>query len=273
MNNTKQRKKMINKLKTLKKETQKLQSKIIKEQLNNLKELNIRNIKIFGNTCNLIMPFVLTAGVTVGIFKLCGGGYPIKQDEIKKYKVYSLSKTSDNLIVKETYEKYINTPSSNANLTVYTPYEYIDNSYKRTVRIYKIKSNYEELYNAILNKDYDYISKNLNKYDEYIETTNLIEEENNYIYEAEINYTDSEDKLKYQESELKNAIISIIEFIITGSVGAVITKKREFDYLFNISDINYDYENNIVSIKPLKIELKAKKEQIKTLQRKIGEKK
>ena len=68
------REEKIKELQELKKEAKRLDEKISEQKQENFKQLNIRNLKIFGNTCNFLAPFVISTGVTVGAFSLFGGG-------------------------------------------------------------------------------------------------------------------------------------------------------------------------------------------------------
>ena len=84
----KERKSQIKELQDLREKTIQLEKQIAEQRVENFKQLNIRNLKIFGNTCNFVAPFVITAGLTVGVFKMFGGGLPFHTDEITKYKLY-----------------------------------------------------------------------------------------------------------------------------------------------------------------------------------------
>lgn len=80
----------IKQLEELRVKALELESKISDQKKENFKQFNIRNLKVFANTCNFIAPFILSAGITASIFKLFGGGFPFHLDEITKCKAYHL---------------------------------------------------------------------------------------------------------------------------------------------------------------------------------------
>ena len=96
----KDRKTQIKELQELKEKAVLLEKKISEQKLENFKQLNIRNLRVFGNTCNFLAPFVISAGLTVGAFRLFGGGLPFHTDQTVKYKAYNLDyKTSGYVIM------------------------------------------------------------------------------------------------------------------------------------------------------------------------------
>lgn len=94
----KNRKSQIKELEELKLKALELESRIIEQKKENFKQLNIRNLKIFANACNFAAPFVISAGITVGVFRLFGGGLPFHSDEITKYKAYNLDFQTDGYV-------------------------------------------------------------------------------------------------------------------------------------------------------------------------------
>lgn len=61
----KDRKSQIKGLQELREKAIQLEKRISEQKIENFKQLNIRNLRVFGNTCNFIAPFVISAGLTV----------------------------------------------------------------------------------------------------------------------------------------------------------------------------------------------------------------
>jgi len=164
-------------------------------------------------------------------------------------------------------------------LIIYTPWEEQDGQYVRFKREYDVeKLTTLDLYNATLNEDYHYISENLKDYKEEKQVANDIDqaEDNNYFFEASLHMLDKNDVLKYNETDLKNIVITIVEVVLGFGGGAVLAHFRDFEFLYELKKINNKYSYKISSIKPMKQELKDTNEKIlfltKKKENKINEK-
>lgn len=267
------RKSQIKELQDLREKTIQLEKQIAEQRAENFKQLNIRNLKIFGNTCNFVAPFVITAGLTVGVFKMFGGGLPFHTDEITKYKLYDLDyQTNGYVTMDESYRTNglldDNLPSNE--LTIYTPWKYENSQYTRYKREYDIdKLNSLELFNAVLEDDYSYIEENLKDYKEEKQTVNSIDETEkmDYFFEASLHMLDKNDTLKYNETDLKNIVITIVELILGLGIGGTIAYFRDFEYLWELKRTNNDYNYRIKAIKPMQEELALTNEKILSLSR------
>lgn len=253
-----------------------LESKITKQRIENFKQLNIRNLKIFANACNFAAPFVISAGITVGVFRLFGGGLPFHSDEITKYKAYNLDFQTNGYVTMDdkyrTNRWFENSLPSNT-LLVYTPWEEQDGQYVRFKREYDVgKLTTLDLYNAVLNEDYNYISENLKDYKEEKQVVNKKDptDGNNYFFEASLHMLDEEDVLKYNETDLKNMVITIIELVLGLGIGGAIAYFRDFEFLYELREVNDNYSSKILSIKPMKKELKDINEKILSITRTKG---
>lgn len=270
------RKSQIKELQDLREKAIQLEKQIAEQKIENFKQLNIRNLRVFGNTCNFIAPFVISAGLTVGAFRLFGGGLPFHSDEIVKYKAYNLDyKTNGYVTMDESYRtnRWFDDSLPSNELTIYTPWEFKDNQYMRYKREYDIsKLNTLDLFDAVLEEDYAYITNNIKEYKEEIQVANSIEEteEQDYFFEASLHMLDKEDVLKYNETNLKNTIITIIELVLGLGIGGAIAYFRDFEYLWELKDANIDYHYRIKAIKPMQEELVATNEKILSLSRKKG---
>lgn len=121
------RKSQIKELQDLREKAIQLEKQIAEQKAENFKQLNIRNLKIFGNTRNFVAPFVITAGLTVGVFKMFGGGLPFHTDEITKYKLYNLDyQTNGYVTMEESYRTngLLDDDLPSNELTIYTPWKY-----------------------------------------------------------------------------------------------------------------------------------------------------
>lgn len=272
----KNRKSQIKELQELREKAIQLEKRIAEQKVENFKQLNIRNLRVFGNTCNFIAPFVISAGLTVGAFRLFGGGLPFHSDEIVKYKAYSLDyKTNGYVTMDESYRtnRWFDDSLPSNELTIYTPWEFKDNQYMRYKREYDIsKLNTLDLFDAVLEEDYAYITNNIKEYKEELQVANSIEETEgqDYFFEASLHMLDKEDVLKYNETDLKNTIITIIELVLGLGIGGAIAYFRDFEYLWELKDANNDYNYRIKAIKPMQEELVATNEKILSLSRKKG---
>lgn len=266
-----QRKSRIKELQDLKEKKLQLEKQISEQKAENFKQLNIRNLKIFGNTCNFVAPFVITAGLTVGVFKMFGGGLPFHTDEITKYKLYNLDyQTNGYVTMEESYRTngLLDDDLPSNELTIYTPWKYENSQYTRYKREYDIdKLNSLELFNAVLEEDYSYIEENLKDYKEEKQTVNSIDETEkmDYFFEASLHMIDKDDTLKYNETDLKNIIVTIIELILELGISGTIAHYRKYNYLWKLERTNQDYNYRIKAIKPMQEELTLTNEKILSL--------
>lgn len=278
-NRIKKRQKQILKFQNLKLNAKELEKKIAEQKKENFKQLNIRNLKIFKNTCNFLAPFVLTTGITVGAFAALGGGLPFHLDQVVKNKTYSLEyQTNGYAVMNESYRNKFEDMWSDeeipeSELIIYTPWELKDGQYIRYKLEYNIdKLNTLDLYNAVLNEDYQYIEKNLKEYKEEIQISNKIEEfeENTYFFDANLYFEDKSDSIKYNETYLKNIIITIVELIVGIGSGAFIAWIRDFNYRYQLSSAINGYKRGIKDIRPMEEELKNTNQKILSLSKRLG---
>ncbi len=265
------RKAQVKELEELRAKSLELESKISKQKRKNFKQFNLRNLKIVAYTCNFAAPFLITSGLTAGLFGFFGGGSPVHLDDITKYKVYNLDYQTNSYVEMDDEYKtnrwFDNSLPSNS-LVIYTPWEEHDGKYVRFKREYYVgKLTTLDLYNAVLDEDYNYVCENLKEYKEERQVINEIDikEDKNYFWEARLHILDNEDVLKYNETDLKNIVITIIELVLDLGIGSLIAYKRNFEYSMEIIRANRYYKDEISSIKPMKQELKDTNEKILSL--------
>ena len=268
--NGKTRKKKKIELKELEKKANNLQKKISAQRKENIKQLNKRNFKLVKHTAKFTLPLVLTTSATVGVFRLFGLGFPCYVDDIKMYKTYNLDYQSNGYVqMDEEYSRYNFFDDHVNSLIVYMPWKKYEDGYKRLKQTYKVDKISLDLYNEILNKNYDYIFNNLILNSEEEQFINVIDEsKNDTIVRADLRLEDKEDVLKYNETDLRNTIVTISEILIILIGGAVVEYNRTYDYMDYIDSVkqaNKEYKNNVAPLKPIKQDLKETNEKIKIL--------
>lgn len=264
-------------LEELKRQILVLEAKLQEQEKENFKQFNIRNLKVFVNTCNFISPFVLSTVLTTGVFFFFGQGLPFYLDKITKYKTYNLDyQTDGNVTITEEYLTYrlIDGDFPASSLVVYTPWEKQDEYYVRFKKEYDIDDRdlkTLDLYNAILDEDYNYVLENLKEYKEEKQVINEIglKLENDYLFDAELHILDANDILVYNETDSKNIRTTICDLILALGIGSVIAYFRSFNLLDEIGKINSDYSNKITLVKPLKRVLNDTKKKYLSLAREV----
>lgn len=161
----------------LKKEIEKLEKDIKNIRLINLKIEAIKNLKITLRFIQRIAPYIITASLTAGGFKLLGGGLPFYRDNFRNY-LRTMTEV-DNL-GNVRYEQQYN-DFETADNTLYYCSKWHDNEdgfYSRNIEMYKIKELTEEDLINILTKENLELSDILGEpISKKIETKNNILEE------------------------------------------------------------------------------------------------
>ena len=273
---SREREERIKELQELKEEAKRLDEKISEQKQENFKQLNIRNLKIFGNTCNFLVPFVISTGVTVGAFSLFGGGLPFYKDKVIKYKVYDLDyETNGSITMEESYRtnRWIDDGLASNELVIYTPWEYSDGQYVRYKREYNVDEiDTLDLFWAVLEKNYDYISEKIKDYKEEVQISDSLMTTlgEDWFVRASLHMLDEEDILDYNETNFKNMVITAIELIIGLCVGGVLVRFRNFDYLGRVEDANLDYQEYVEEIQKMQKKLTVTNQKILSLSKKVG---
>ena len=273
---SREREERIKELQELKKEAKRLDEKISEQKQENFKQLNIRNLKIFGNTCNFLVPFVISTGVTVGAFSLFGGGLPFYKDKVIKYKVYDLDyETNGSITMEESYRtnRWIDDDLASNELVIYTPWEYSDGQYVRYKREYNVDEiDTLDLFLAVLEKNYDYISEKIKDYKEEVQISDSLMTTlgEDWFIRASLHMLDEEDILDYNETNFKNIVITAIELIIGLCAGGVLVLSRNFDYLGEVEDANLDYQEYVEEIQKMQKKLTVTNQKILSLSKKVG---
>lgn len=274
-----EREEKLRKIEYVKSEISDIETRIVAQKKKTIKQFHIRNLKIFAHTCNLVTPFVITAGITVGVFNFFSGGLPFHIDTITKEKEFHLDyKTDSYTEMSENYarHRWIDSSLPASSLVIYTPWEKQGEEYIRFKRSYDVDDNLTgTLFNAVMDENYDYIAEILTEYEEETQTTNQInpEETNDYFFEASLHRMDSLDSLKYDETARKNMVITIVEIIITLGIGAVAVCIRDFKFGREVERENSKYQGQVITLHGLEQELQDKKEKLLSLTNNMGGKK
>lgn len=271
-----EKRRILKELKELKKDISVLELRLQEAKKEKAKQFHIRNLKVFVNTCNLVAPFVVCSGITVGLFALFGGGTPFHRDQITKYKTYNIEYQMDGTIeMEEEYKTdrwYDNALPSNS-LTIYTPWSLQDDQYIRIKRTYNLgELTTLDLYYAVLEEDYDYINNNLDNYKEEKQIFNKlnITENNNYEMKASLHIIEKDNFLKYDETLTKNIIITVIELIVGLGFGGLITALRDFSFSYEVHINNVTYHNYIDVVENTQLVLDVHNKKLLKLTKYLG---
>ena len=213
-----------------------LEAKVSADRKEVFKKFHIRNLRIFRDTCNFLLPFVVCAGISVGGLYALEGGLPVKKDDLTRNKrvYFSVDTPEEKTYLKEeyAYTGIFSNGEASSKITIVSPWEKRDDYYVRFTREYSISKNKKEIIQAILQKDYSTLVDLLSNYTEIEETTNhptSLDEE--YIIKGNIIFIDEEDKITFPESTAKNIIITLVEVAFTLLVGGVVAHNRYFSYI------------------------------------------
>lgn len=259
----------LNRLNAQKKE---LAERIELERKEKAKGFHIRNLKVFRDTCNALVPYVVCAGISVGGLFLLKGGLPFHRDNINlaHYSVLTIEDQGENQILETEYRRYgtIYEFPTVGEITIYSPWEEKDGLYTRYKRTYSISENHQEIIDAALKKDYKKLFEELGDYKEEIESSNHIKEgEDDYTIEGSIYYLNKEDLLTIPEDVAKNVIITIIELLITFGLGGLIAYNRDFEYTYAISEDLREYRTKVRVLKNDLAKLEETNNKVLTLTR------
>lgn len=247
-----------------------LENKIKFSKLTNLKIGAIRNLKISLRATQLIAPYVLTAGLIAGGFKLLGS-CPFYRD-IHQQNLNTM-KEFDNLGNIRYEEQYKDLTASDM-LYFYGKWEKSkDGFYIRTVEKYEIKELTEEEIKDLFEKEQitlqDILGAPVSSFQE--SNNNVPEEEierDNY-FQAIIYTENDEDYILVRESSSDNIVLSILYVLLTALCELLPLYIRcevsSFDFRNCVSEIKEKHQS--VDIPTLKKKLEIKRENYNRLVR------
>lgn len=235
------------KLSKLEEENYDLKRNIKIEKRNVRKSWHIRNLKIFGSTLTLLAPFCIAGTLATTTFYFLGAGLPIVKDEENKYKKYVYECDEDIVNITESYDGGIGFDYNygKSDFTIFYPWSLVDNKYVRTIKEYRI-SNLDnvELYDAIINKNIDYIESKCESKKERIEETNdsSVLDNNDLKIEGIVTCVDKENYLSVIETNKKNRFTTVGVGLLTIAAGLFLNRKRRKKVKENIK--HYIKEHN-----------------------------
>ena len=262
-------------LEKLKLQAANLQKSLLNWKQDRLKELANCNLRYLKHTCNFLAPYIITAGISIGLIKSLGGGFPFYRDEIKKYKVYDLELETNGYVSMNTkYRTYnlFDVPLPDNKLIIYTPWQEEEGIFTRIKKEFNLDYPSLTLFDAVLKEDYAYILANLQEYNEVTETTNELyfPEKNAYYLEASLHLLDIGDILSYSESDFENIFDTILILLSIFGIGSAIAYKRDFDYLAELTITHNKCQSALFKIDSDKQKLANLEQEIMRLTRKIG---
>lgn len=248
----------------LKKEIEKLEKDIKNIRLINLKIEVIKNLKITLRFIQRIAPYIITASLTAGGFKLLGGGLPFYRDNFRNY-LRTMTEV-DNL-GNVRYEQQYN-DFETADNTLYYCSKWHDNEdgfYSRNIEMYKIKELTEEDLINILTKENldlsDILGEPISK---KIETkNNILEEEleeKDYL-QAVIYSKSDNDYIVCKETIKDNILMTLLYISATALFECFPFAIRDgglskFNYKMCVEDIKDNYPSVDVQELTKKLEIK-----------------
>lgn len=231
-------------LKKLKKEIKKLEYQVKHNKLANINISLKRIIRIIFELSKAAFPYVLTATVIAGLFKIVGLGFPYySEDKVKRYS--HIMKDMDslgNVRIEQQYDKFEEDTNF---LYYYTKWIKEDNEfYSRNVEVYKLKDITEEDILKLFEKEdlklSDIFGKTITNKKETSNNIKINEEENKDYLQAIIYEKNKNDYIIKKESIDDNVAISLIYSLITLILGLIISLK--------MSDSNYDLSGRLYKV-------------------------
>ncbi len=234
----KQRQKKKKMLIEMQKEIKKLEKEINHPTISNAKIYSLRGLKIMLRTGQLIAPFAVTAGITVGIFSVAGRT-PFYRDKYKqKLEMMKEIDSLGNIRYEEQYEEYEN--STNV-IFYYNKWNFIeDNLYSRNIEVYKIDDLTEEKILKLLNNDIvslrEILGEPISKKKET--KNNLSEEElhSDSFLKAMIYSKFDDDFIMVKESLKDNIATTLLWVLLT-----ILAESLPLSWRCYESDFNYGY--------------------------------
>lgn len=234
----------------MKKEIESLEKDIKNIRLINLKIEAIKNLKISLRFIQRIAPYIITASITLGGFKLSGAGLPFIRDN---YKEYLQTKTEVDSLGNVRYEQqYADFKNSDNALYYYSKWhKNEDVFYSRIIEMYKIKELTEEDIIDILTKENlelrDILGEPISK---KIETkNNILEEEleeKDYL-QAVIYSKSDNDYIVCKETVGDNVLVTFFYLLLTGLLEcfpAIIRNDfSKFNYKRCVEEIKDNYQS------------------------------
>lgn len=245
-------------------EIRKLEECTLERKKEHCKTLVVQNLRLFKGMANFVMPYVLIGALTCGSFTLFNGGLPFVLDDVKKYKRYDVY--CDQNVIEEMNTKYIerhwySDVILGNKMVIYTPWTSDGRIYTRQMVTLGIDETYnEQVMDALLCGDVVKLTELLSVV-RTVEESTLKEQvvDGTYYIDATLHQINKEEMLTYPESEVKNAVITFVEALITLGVGSFAVWCRDFSIVATINDIKFKIKSSRDAYRNLNKELQAKR--------------
>lgn len=246
----------------MRKEISKLENEIKHSKIGNTKVYALRGLKIVLRTGQLIAPFVVTAGITIGGFAALGGT-PFYRDKHKqKLEMMKELDSLGNIRYEQQYEEYANSSSV---ISYYSKWNFVeDNLYSRDIETYALGDITEEQILKLINDDVQSLREILGEPISKKKETknNLTEEElqSDPFLQAMIYSKFDDDFIMVKESSSDNIGLTLLWVLVTVLAEII-------PVVWRVESSDFDYEYCIRKIKEkhptIDVEELAKKLEIK----------
>lgn len=246
----------------MQKEINKLEHDIKYSKIGNAKIYALRGLKVVLRTGQLIAPFAVTAGITIGGFAALGGT-PFYRDEHKqKLEMMKEIDNLGNIRYEQQYEEYGN---SNSVISYYSKWNFVeDNLYSRDIETYALGDISEEKILKLINEDVeslrDVLGEPISKKKET--KNNLTEEEiqSNPLLQAMIYSKFDNDFIMVKESSSDNIALTLLWVLVTVLAELIPVFWRcdgsDFDYGYCIREIKRKHPTVDIEALTKKLEIK-----------------
>ena len=246
----------------MRKEISKLENEIKHSKIGNTKVYALRGLKIVLRTGQLIAPFVVTAGITIGGFAALGGT-PFYRDKHKqKLEMMKELDSLGNIRYEQQYEEYANSSSV---ISYYSKWNFVeDNLYSRDTETYALGDITEEQILKLINDDVQSLREILGEPISKKKETknNLTEEElqSDPFLQAMIYSKFDDDFIMVKESLGDNIAITLLWVLVTVWAELIPILCRadgsDFDYSYCIRQIKKKHPTIDVEELAKKLEIK-----------------
>lgn len=246
----------------MRKEISKLENEIKHSKIGNTKVYALRGLKIVLRTGQLIAPFVVTAGITIGGFAALGGT-PFYRDKHKqKLEMMKELDSLGNIRYEQQYEEYANSSSV---ISYYSKWNFVeDNLYSRDIETYALGDITEEQILKLINDDVQSLREILGEPISKKKETknNLTEEElqSDPFLQAMIYSKFDDDFIIVKESSSDNIGITLLWAFVTVLAEIIPILWRvdgsDFDYSYCIRKIKEKHPTIDVEELTKKLEIK-----------------
>jgi len=246
----------------MQKDINKLENEIKYSKIGNAKIYALRGLKIVLRTLQLIAPFAVTAGITIGGFAAFGGT-PFYRDKHKqKLEMMKELDSLGNIRYEQQYEEYENSKSV---ISYFSKWNFVeDNLYSRDIETYAIGDLTEEQILKLINDDVESLHEVLGEpISKKTETKNNLSEEDlqsEPFLQAMIYSKFDDDFIMVKESSGDNIGITLVWALVTALAEIIPVLWREessdFDYRYCIKKIKEKHPTIDVEELTKKLEIK-----------------